>query len=127
VAHITHCWPNFILICISKIYSINNSTGQSRSSEANIRSAGQNTFPSFMEIDISFSCSQKPATGPYPESNKSSIHSRVYLGSILIFSFHLRLDLPRYSDKYIYIYIYACISHLALHTPAISSPSNRVP
>jgi hypothetical protein len=45
-------------------------------------------FPAFVKSEGSLSCLRKSATGPYPEPNKFSSHSR---RSILIFSFFLRL------------------------------------
>jgi hypothetical protein len=48
-----------------------------------------------MEPEGSLPCSQKSATGPYPESVQSSPHFHV-LYMKLILSFHRRLVLPSY-------------------------------
>jgi hypothetical protein len=46
--------------------------------KANSRPARQE-ISSFMEPDISLSCSQEPATGPYPQPDETSPHSHIIL------------------------------------------------
>jgi hypothetical protein len=48
-----------------------------------------------MDPEVSLQCSQKPATGPYPEPVESSSppSSHISLGSILLLSSHLRQGL----------------------------------
>jgi hypothetical protein len=58
---------------------------QKHSREA--RYAGK--YPFLMESEGSLSCSQEPATGPYPEQDESTTHL-----SSLLFNIHFNIILP---------------------------------
>lgn len=44
--------------------------------------AHKSIFPPFMETEISLPCSQKVATDPYAETQKSSPHPQIYFYKI---------------------------------------------
>jgi len=55
-----------------------------------------NKFPVLYGTGKVITCSLEPAIGPYPEPDESSLHVHtLFLWSILMLYFRLRLDLPR--------------------------------
>jgi len=57
---------------LSEVGSTANTMEQGPSWEANSHSDNHENPPS-MEHEVSLSCSQKPATGPYPEQDASNV------------------------------------------------------
>jgi hypothetical protein len=78
-----------------------------------------------MQAEGSLPCSQKPATGSYPDKDESSLyHSVLFLRSLLILYSHLRLGLPTglfhsgFPTKILYVLLFF---PYMLHDPPLSS------
>jgi hypothetical protein len=79
--------------------------------------------PAFMDPEDSLSCSQKPATGPYPEPGESSSHHHTLsLQGPFLFDLHLSLPSDLFPSGYLTHVLYA-FSQLPymLHALPISS------
>jgi len=78
----------------------------------------------FIEAEVSLSCSQQPASGPYPEPEKSSPHLSPISPRFILISSHLCLDLPRglfpssFPTKILYAILISSL-HATCHTHLI--------